>query len=1102
MMPFKWITPLLWAVYLAATPFVSYGQAVATISGTLLDRSGAAIANAQVTAHNTGTGMDRAVKSDSQGHYVIALLPIGRYAVSAESNGFQKTEKSVLLEVGQSLVLDFQLSLASVSQQVTVTGSAPEVQVERTDAAISQVIHTEQVSELPLNGRDFAQLAWLGTGTVRQERPGNFLNSGGTSEVSFRGSVAVSSQGMRENANDWLYDGIDNNELTAGGVGFLPSIDAISEFKVMTYNFSAQYGSRAGTTILVSSKSGSNTFQGSAFEFLRNDALDARNYFDGVKKGKYIQNQYGASVGGPVIKDKAFFFLDFEINSIRQGLTILNTVPTLLERQGNFTEAFANAPVYDPLTAGRPQFSYNGVANVIPPGRISPIATSLLNLLPAPTVANSISNNYLSNPVKSLNDAQWDARLDHQFGSNDHVFARFSWDNANQFLPDGLPGFGSPGSFNSNQSFTTHARNIAISETHIFTPNVVNQFTAGYNRAFNYIHSYGYLSNESQKLGIPGANLGTDATSGLTNMTITGFAGFGDRGFSPFQGGTNVYHYIDSINWVRGQHSFIFGGTFRAMQENTLGESFFAGSFAFNKLFTSTGNGSNQTPGSAAQSGGNAVASFLLGLPASGSRNDELNGLIRGRRWKETRGFAQDTWTLNQHLSFDLGLAYAVTTPLSETQNRFSNLDFATGKVYVAGQGAGSNIGVQTDRSNIEPRFGFAYSPLNFHNTVLRGGYGIYHDIGATGGATGPYQNPPYANAYQFNSDSNTPIRTLATGFPPNSAIQDPATYAGTWHSIATNFRQGLVQQWNFNIQQQLPTNVMFTIGYTGTHGTRLSQKNIDLNTAPPNAVGNNPASLRPYPTRGQILETISVGWLGYQSLQAKIEKRTQKGLYFLGAYTYSKALSNGLRQEITGDPGVNYYPFYPFHNADKGLASTDLRQNLTISFLYNLPFGNGQRFGTDLHGPAQALLGGWSVNGIAALHSVFGLGETMATSQSGTSFGNRPNIVANCSAATNPGPKQWFNLSCFSAPAVGVLGNAPRTLFYGPGRANLDLSIYKTTQIHERLGMQFRSEFFNVLNHTQFSTPATAFGAATFGTITSTVYSSRQIQFAMKLIF
>src|SRR3984957_13892412 len=264
---------------------VARGQAVATVSGTVLDATGASISGAEITAHNTGTSQERVVNADSEGHYVINLLPIGNYTVSISAKGFQTTQSSITLEVGQSIVLDFKMELASVSTQVEVTAELPQVEVNRTNAEISQVIHTEQVSDLPLNGRDFAQLAWLGTGTVKQERPGNFLNSGGTSEVSFRGSVALSSQGMRENANDWLFDGVDNNELTAGGVGFLPSIDAISEFKVMTYNFSAQYGSRAGTTVLVSSKAGSNSLHGSAFEFLRNDVLDARSYFDGPQKG-------------------------------------------------------------------------------------------------------------------------------------------------------------------------------------------------------------------------------------------------------------------------------------------------------------------------------------------------------------------------------------------------------------------------------------------------------------------------------------------------------------------------------------------------------------------------------------------------------------------------------------------------------------------------------------------------------------------------------------------------------------------------------------------------------------------------------------------------
>jgi hypothetical protein len=1101
-------------LFLIAVCFVladsARAQTVATISGNVTDASNATVSGAQVMARNQDTSLSRSVLTDQEGHYVIALLPIGHYTIRVSASGFKTAEnKDVTLEVQQSLVLDIRLQLASVQSEVNVVAAAPEIQVQRTDGSISQTIHTEQVSELPLNGRDFVQLAWLGTGTVKQQRPGNFLNQGGSSEVSFRASVALSSQGMRENANDWLYDGVDDNELTAGGVGFLPSIDAINEFKVMTYNFSAQYGSRAGTTVLVSSKSGTNSMHGSVFEFLRNDVLDARNAFDGAKKGKYNQNEYGAALGGPLIKDKTFYFMDFQVNTIRQGLTSINTVPTLLQRQGNFTELFGgvaqanifdpNSTVVDPVTGKLTRTAF--VNKTIPAGRIDPIAQQLINLLPLPNIAGAAVNNYRTNPVKSLDDAQWDVRVDHELTGKDHIFGRFSWDNANQFLPDGLPGFGSPGAFNSNQSFIAHARHIALSESHIFSSSLVNQFTAGYNRDFNYISSFGTGSNESQKVGIPGANLGSPETSGLTQISITGFAGLGDRQFSPFQGGTNVYHYFDTLNWVHGQHTLAFGFEFRAMQENTLGDNAFAGTFTFNRLFTAAFTAAGVLDPTSAS--GNAVASFLLGLPASGGRNDEVGGAIRGRRWKEYREFVADTWAVNQHLSLDLGLAYAYTTPISEAANRFSNLDFVTGQIFVAGQGASGTVGVKPDRSNVEPRFGFAWSPWSTKNTVIRGGYGIYHDVGATGGTTGLYQNPPYAAAYAFTSNSIAAVRTLATGFPPNSQPQNPATYAGVWHVIDTNFQQGLVQQWNLNVQHSFPSSLLLTVAYTGTHGTRLSRKNINLNSAPPNTVGNDPAALRKYPQFNQIQDTISDGWLTYESLQIKAERRAAKGLYLLAGYTYSKAQSNGLRQEITGDPGINYFPFIPAGNSDRGLASTDLRNNFTFSYLYDLPFGRGQRFLSNLHGVGQAILGDWEFNGITVAHSGFGLGFSMGTSASGTSFGNRPNVVSGCDPyASSLSSKAWFNPACFSAPAAGVLGNSPRTMLYGPGQVNFDMAFSKNFVVTEKLRAQFRSEFFNIFNHTQFATPATAFGLGTFGTITSTVNPSRQIQFALKFLF
>jgi hypothetical protein len=351
---------------------------------------------------------------------------------------------------------------------------------------------------------------------------------------------------------------------------------------------------------------------------------------------------------------------------------------------------------------------------------------------------------------------------------------------------------------------------------------------------------------------------------------------------------------------------------------------------SFNQLWTAQQTG----PTTLNSATGNALASFLLGLPASGGRNNDLQGWVLGRRWKTLREFVQDNWSVRRGLTLNLGLAYSTTTPITEASDRFSNIDFFTGRIYIGGA-----VGVRRDWGNVEPRIGFAWTPGGQSKFVLRGGYGIYHDVGASGGTTGPYENPPFANASSYPSNSITlpaaatpPTLFLSTGFPDNNTPQDPLLYVGTWHAINTHFKQGVVEQWNFDMQRELPGNIILTGIYAGTYGFRLSQKNFDMNTAPPNTVGNDPAALRPYPKYGPILDTNSNGWLNYQSMQLKAEKRATKGLYLLAGYTYSKALSNGLKQEITGDPGNDYFPLVPFPNADKGLASTDLRNNFTLS--------------------------------------------------------------------------------------------------------------------------------------------------------------------------
>jgi len=1089
------------AVYTAflCLPPVVFAQAVGSISGTVKDGTGAVIPGVTVTALNQGTGFNRETLTDDSGHYALPLLPVGTYKVSSALSGFRGSEnRDINLEVQQSRVVDLVLEVSGITTEVSVTSQVAQVEVQRSDATLGQIIHAEQVAELPLNGRNFVQLALLGPGTVTGQ-PGGFMSGGSSSEVSYRGTVSLSAQGMRENANDWLYDGIDNNELTAGGVSILPSIEAIREFQVMTYNYSAQYGSRGSTTVLVSSKSGTNEFHGTVFEYLRNDVLDARNFFDGPKKGKYIQNEYGFSFGGPIRKDKTFFFGDFQGNKIRQGLTILSTVPTALMRQGIFTESFPGAPattIYDPVPHQDPATGqlvrdpFSG--NRIPSNRIDPIGQALANYYPLPTFTDRLGGNYLSNPVKTLDDALWDARIDHKFMDRDSVFIRFTWDNAKQYLPSGLPDFGAASAFTSNQNFTTHARNMAISETHVLRDNTINQFTAGYNRVFNYIRSFGYGSEQSKKLGIPGANLGTPETSSLTQFTIVNFNGLGDRQFSPFQGGTNVFHFADNVAIVHGKHTLNTGFTTRFMQLNLLGDNALAGSFTFDRFFTAAITPAGTLDGNT----GNSIASLLLGIPTSGSRNNLLNGSVRGRRWKEYRGFLDDTWTMRPNLTLNLGVAYSVTTPLSETANRFTNFDFYTGKFF-----RGATVGVKTDFSNVQPRFGFAWSPFGNAATVLRGGYGIFHDVSAIGGSQGPQQNPPYANAYAFTSNNITPTRTLATGFPDNSAPVDPAAYTGDWRAISPNFKQGMIQQWNVNVQRSLPLSMVFSAAYAGSHGTRLMDKNFNLNTATPGS-GFNPASRRPYPQYNGVFTTLSRGWLKYNSMQLRLERRAASGMYLLGAYTYSRALTNGLKQEITGDPGADYFPLAPFPKADDGYAATQLRHSFTISYLYPLPVGKGRKFLTGAGRVADGFLGGWQVNGITTMRSGFPLAFTMASNQSGTALSNRPNMTC-AGSVGGQNVNKWFDTTCFVAPSPGTLGTSPRTPeLFGPQQVNFDASLYKTISVTEKTNLQFRSEFFNIFNHAQFSTPNTTVGNPNFGRILSTVKSSRQVQFALKYVF
>ncbi|MHB8503887.1 MAG: carboxypeptidase-like regulatory domain-containing protein, partial [Candidatus Acidiferrales bacterium] len=824
---------LVCALALLLSPAL-YAQANGSFSGTVLDKSGSAISGAKVTATSQGTGVSREAITDDAGHYLIPLLPVSIYTLRVEFQGFQTIEsKDLRLQVDEARELDFTLSPSSVSSIVEV--SASEVAVETTNPSLGQVITAQEVSQLPLNGRDFVQLATLTPGTSQETNPGSFFTSGADSEVAARGSFSLSVGGSRPNSTDWLLDGVDNNELTAGGIGTFSSIDDIQEFKVLTYNYSAEYGTRAGPTVLVTTKSGSNEFHGSLFEFLRNTSLDAKSFF-ATSPEKFNLNQYGGSVGGPIRKGKTFFFVDGEQKSQRRGETFTGLVPSLAMRPSatqpfaDFTNDPFGNPVNGTVMVGGNPVTVPGIVNPnmlgtstnpanfpniyfqcdasgnplpaaangsqargtpcakIPASLVNSIGASLLNFYPVPNANNAAQGfNFLSEPVRALDETKFDIRLDHTLSAGDTLFARFSYDDAVSYIPGGFTGgFAEANAFGSNQGIINHARNIAIGETHVFSPTTVNQASFGYNRIFDYITSQGTGSCASAKLNIPGANLGCSGlgssakctpgaySCGLVSTLLTGgYWSVGDRGYSPFQGGTNVFTFDDSLDLIRGKHDFKVGIDVRANQMNVGTEAFQDGFWIPGAIgdFSGFSNATSSIPG-------NPQADLVLGLVGVSLHDQTFNGPVTGRRWKIYRPYLQDDWRITKDLTLNLGLAWDLTTPISEVAGRMADFVPAiggAGQLLVANQkGVGSSAGVNRDWTAFEPRIGAAWKVLGSDKTVLRGGYSIYHDSAWSQGAQGLWQNPPFfAEGDNFGLAQNSGIMfgpTTPVGCPTSTS--------------------------------------------------------------------------------------------------------------------------------------------------------------------------------------------------------------------------------------------------------------------------------------------------------------------------------------------
>ena len=763
--------------------------------------------------------------------------------------------------------------------------------------------------------------------------------------------------------------------------------------------------------------------------------------------------------------------------------------------------------------------------NKIPQGLINPISQKLINLYPLPNANNpGLGYNYVSEPVRQLNEGKFDVRLDQNFSTKDSLFARFSYDQAVSYVPGGSPGFAEANPFASNQGIINHGRNVAVSETHIFDATMVNQFNAGYNRIFNYISSQGTGSCLARSFGIPGANLGGSDSCGLTSTQLDGgYWSLGDRGFSPFQGGTNVFSASDTLDIVKGNHNLKFGFGFRANQMNVNTQGFGDGYWIFTGFWA-----------------GEPQADLLLGLPSLAIHDQTFNGTTTGRRWKVSRPFVEDSWRVSKNLTLNLGLAWSLATPETEAHNRQANFDPASGVFYIAGQGSGPSAGIYMDKTAFEPRLGLAWKPWGSNRTAIRGGYAIFHDSSWSQGAQGLWENPPYfaesdyfgfggactfATAACATKYGQTPTaQSVSYGFEQFSGPPNPADFTGTIQSQNRDFKQGRVQQFNVNLEHQLPGEVLLTVGYAGSRSSHLLIDGNNLNVSSPAACGTvkgytlgcgpgGSAFDIPYPAFpfSTIANINDIGRAHYNSLQVKAETKSARyGIYALIGYTFASAHDNGLSDGLGTSLGATYFPLPGWQQLDWGLSQINLNHSFTASIIYQLPFGKGRRFGSSWTGAANTILGNWETTVIEKVTSGFPIFVIDSFNQSGVNFENngnslnRPNQTCNPSSGSNS-LSQWFNTSCFATPVAGELGNASRTPVSGPGFANTDLSLIKHFPLSFREGarLDFRMEAFNLFNHPPFGAPSADLNSpATFGVITSTVNNPRLFQLALKLAF
>jgi hypothetical protein len=1039
------IVGLLWVI--AALYGVLPAQTLrGTLGVTVRDGSRAVVRGAKLVLIEKATGREREASTDAGGEFVFGALPPGEYRLVIDGPGFRKHAQQFTMVVNQEQRAEILLQPGDRTETVEVVGRRELLKTE--SASLGVVVENRQVVNLPLDGRNFAELALLAPGAAATAQ-----GSAGTA----RGEFTFHANGAREDANGYLLDGVYNADPKLNGIGVTPAVDAIREFEVLTGNYDASFGRNGGGQVNMVLKSGGNEVHGTLYEFFRNQAMDARNFFAPAGAApRYQRNQFGGSVGAPVRRNRTFVFADYEGRRVREGVTRTTRVPTALERAGDFTQSDPRTPPMDfftqtPFPGGR-----------IPAQRMHPIARGLMNFYPLPN-RNERVQNFTGAPTSRDRNDSMDARLDHRISANSDLAVRYSLNDRDQYEPyaganfAAVPGFGN--------HIDRRAQNVMIAGTHAFRPTVLNELRLAFHRVTLAVAHENQGTSLNRQVGLPEVSPNT-RDHGLSFISIAGFGSIGDEYNNPLAGTTNTWQALDHVTWTRGRHLMKFGFDFRAQQQNAFRDVLSRGLISFLGV---TGNG---------------LAEALQGIPTVSSiaRADNPQAM----RTQSYNFFAQDQWKAAARLTLTAGVRYEYNRPAYDAQNRATVFDSRAAKLVQLGTAGVPRGAFTPDRNNFAPRLGLAWTPRG-EGTVLRAGYGFYYDQAPLAPGEGIYFNEPYFRLGTYFLAPNY-LLFLHNPYPADFPIPIPPSAV----TFQRDMRTGYIQQWSLSIQQSLGTGRMMELGYTGTKGTKL------LAGRDANQAGASPSqmNLRPNPFWGDITAIESRTNSSYNALQARFEQRMARGMSVLASYTLGKSI----------DDASNFFssaadPNFPMdsNNArlERGRSSYDVRQRLSLAYVADLPFGRKRWYG------------GWQTNGVWTLQSgrpftVSLLSDLDRSNTGRTSFGfganDRPLRLAS-GVLGSPAPERWFDTGAFQLQPFGTFGNAGRNILDGPGLAVLNVSLVKNTALGERATLQFRAEAFNVANRANFDLPDAVFGSGTFGRVL-TAGSPRHLQLGLKLLF